>query len=307
MKEILLNPQLWAATLAMATPLALPALGGTFSERSGVVNIAMEGIMLIAAFFAVLFAHLTGSAWIGLLGAIVIGVLVSLIFAWAAVSLAADQVILGMAINIFASGFTAYLLNTIFGFSGTPTNTPMLPTINIPGLSSIPFVGKVLSGHSVVVYLMIILLFIANYFLFHTNLGLRIRAVGENPEAAETAGINVIKLRYLGVSLGGIFSAIGGAYLSIGVLNGFSTDMTSGRGYIALAAMIFGKWTPFGSFGAALLFGFATALSMQLQDTTISKNIIMMLPYILTVLALVGVGGKSISPAADGVPYTPKK
>lgn len=307
MKDVLLNPQLWAATLAMATPLALPALGGTFSERSGVVNISMEGIMLIAAFFAVVFAHITGSAWIGLLGAIIVGALMSLIFAWAAVTLTADQVILGMAINIFASGFTAYLLNTIYGFSGTPTDTPMLPNINIPGLKSIPFVGQVLSGHSIVVYLMIILLFVSNYFLFHTNLGLRLRAVGENPEAAETAGINVIKLRYLGVALSGILSAIGGAYLSIGALNGFSTDMSSGRGYIALAAMIFGKWTPFGSFGAALLFGFATALSMQLQNTAFSKNIIMMLPYILTILALVGVGGKSVAPAADGVPYTPKK
>lgn len=307
MKDVLLNPQLWAATLAMATPLALPALGGTFSERSGVVNISMEGIMLIAAFFAVVFAHMTGNAWIGLLGAIIVGTLMALIFAWAAVTLTADQVILGMAINIFASGFTAYLLNTMYGFSGTPTDTPMLPNINIPGLKNIPFVGQVLSGHSVIVYLMIILLFVSNYFLFHTNLGLRLRAVGENPEAAETAGINVIKLRYLGVALSGILSAIGGAYLSIGALNSFSPDMSSGRGYIALAAMIFGKWTPFGSFGAALLFGFATALSMQLQNTAFSKNIIMMLPYILTILALVGVGGKSVAPAADGVPYTPKK
>ncbi|WP_029688981.1 ABC transporter permease [Thermoanaerobacter sp. A7A] len=307
MKEVLLNPQLWAATLAMATPLALPALGGTFSERSGVVNIAMEGIMLIAAFFAVVFAHATGSAWLGLLGAMIVGLIVALIFAWAAVSLTANQIILGMAINIFASGITAYLLNTMYGFTGTPTDTPMLPTIDIPGIKNIPFLGQVLSGHSVVVYLMIIILFISDYFLFHTNLGLRLRAVGENPEAAETAGIDVIKLRYLGVALSGILSAMGGAYLSIGALNSFNPDMTSGRGYIALAAMIFGKWTPFGSFGAALLFGFATALSMQLQNTAFSKNIIMMLPYILTILALVGVGGKSVPPAADGVPYTPKK
>jgi simple sugar transport system permease protein len=183
----------------------------------------------------------------------------------------------------------------------------MLPTIEIPGIKDTPFLGQVLSGHSVIVYLMIIILFISNYFLFHTNLGLRLRAVGENPEAAETAGINVIKLRYLGVALSGILSAMGGAYLSIGALNSFIPDMTSGRGYIALAAMIFGKWTPFGSFGAALLFGFATALSMQLQNTAFSKNIIMMLPYIVTILALVGVGGKSVPPAADGVPYTPKK
>ncbi|MGB9678763.1 MAG: ABC transporter permease [Thermoanaerobacteraceae bacterium] len=305
--DILLNPQLWAATLAMATPLALPALGGTFSERSGVVNIAMEGIMLIAAFFAVVFSYLTGNAWLGLLGAIIVGIITALIFAWAAVSLTADQIILGMAINIFASGITAYLLNTMYGFTGTPTSTPMLPTIDIPVLDKIPFLGGVLSGHSVIVYLMLILLILADYFLFHTNLGLRIRAVGENPEAAETAGINVIKLRYLGVGLSGFFSALGGAYLSIAALNSFSPDMTNGRGYIALAAMIFGKWTPFGSFGAALLFGFATALSMQLQNTALSKNIIMMLPYILTILALVGVGGKSVAPAADGVPYTPKK
>lgn len=261
----LLRPDLWAATLAMATPIALPALGGTYSERSGVVNIAMEGIMLIGAFFGVLFAYYSNSAWVGLLGALIMGALISVLFAYVTVNLSADQVIVGMGINIFAAGLTAFLLNTIFGYGGTPRTTPALPNITLPGISNIPLVGPILGSQNVVVYLMLILVVASHYFLFHTNLGLRLRAVGENPQAADTAGLNVRKLRYLGVIIGGMLSSLGGVYLSLGLLNSFEVNMSGGRGYIALAAMIFGKWTPLGSLGAALLFGFAMALSMVLQ------------------------------------------
>ncbi|MEZ0537341.1 ABC transporter permease [Caldicellulosiruptoraceae bacterium PP1] len=305
--SIFANPYLWASTIAMATPLALPAIGGTFSERSGVVNISMEGIMLISAFSSAAFAGYFHNAWLGLLMGVLSGMLISAIFAWAAARMYANQVVLGMAFNIFASGITAYLFNAIYGPTGTPSDTPKIPDINIPIIDSIPFIGKILSGQNAIVYIMFILIILAQWFLFKTTLGLRIRAVGENPEAAETAGINVVRMKYIGVILGGAFSALGGAYLAIGVLNSFSPEMSSGRGYIALAAMIFGKWTPVGSFLAAILFGFATALSYSLQNFAISKNLIMMLPYIVTILALVGIGGKSVAPAADGVPYRPKK
>ncbi|WAM37123.1 ABC transporter permease [Caldicellulosiruptor acetigenus] len=305
--SIFTNPYLWASTIAMAVPLALPAIGGTFSERAGVVNISMEGIMLISAFVSVAFSAYFHNAWLGLLAGVISGILVAYIFAWAAAKMYANQIVLGMAFNIFASGITAYLFNAIYGPEGTPFDTPKLPDVRIPVIDRIPVIGQILSGQNVMVYIMFVLIILSQWFLFKTTIGLRLRAVGENPEAAETAGIDVVKMKYLGVILGGAFSALGGAYLSIGVLNSFSPEMSSGRGYIALAAMIFGKWTPVGSFLASLLFGFATALSYTLQESSISKNIIMMLPYVVTILALIGIGGKSVAPAADGIPYRPKK
>ncbi|CAM3825077.1 ABC transporter permease [Alicyclobacillus pomorum] len=305
--NILTNAQLWASTLAMAVPLALPAIGGTFSERTGVVNIAMEGIMLMGAFFGVAFSYWTGSAWVGLLCGLIMGGLLSAVFAWAAIRLAADQVVLGMAINIFAAGLTAFLLDTIFGFGGTPPQTPQLPTLSIPVLSSIPFIGAFFTNQSVLVYVMLVIVVLSHWFLFHTRIGLRMRSVGENPLAADTAGLNVWRLRYAGVIIGGVLSALGGVYLSLGILNSFDVNMTNGRGYIALAAMIFGKWTPLGSFAASLLFGFATALGIALQNHGISANLLGMLPYLLTILALAGLVGRSKAPAADGIPYNPQR
>jgi general nucleoside transport system permease protein len=306
--HVLLQPQLWASMLSLTVPLALPAIGGTFSERTGVVNISMEGIMLIGAFFAVAFSYWTGSPWIGLLCAMIMGAVVSAVFAWAAIHLAADQVVLGMAINIFAGGITAFLLDTVFGFNGTPVNTPSLPTVRIPGLEHVPFLGAVLSGQNVLMYIMLVIVVLSHWFLFHTRLGLRMRSVGENPLAADTAGLNVWRLRYTGVIIGGVLSAIGGAYLSIGILNSFDVNMTNGRGYIALAAMIFGKWTPFGAFGASLLFGFASALQIALQgNQAIPTDLLQMLPYALTIVALTGIVGRSSAPAADGIPYTPNR
>jgi simple sugar transport system permease protein len=305
--NILTSPELWTSTLAMAVPLALPAIGGTFSERTGVVNIAMEGIMLMGAFFSVAFSYWTGSAWIGLLCGVIMGVLLSAVFAWAAIRLAADQVVLGMAINIFAAGLTAFLLDTIFGLGGTPPETPQLPTVTIPGLSSIPFIGAFFTDQSILVYVMLVVVVLSHWFLFHTRIGLRMRSVGENPLAADTAGLNVWRLRYAGVLISGALSALGGAYLSIGLLNSFDVGMTNGRGYIALAAMIFGKWTPIGSFLASLLFGFATALGIALQGHHISANLLGMLPYLLTILALAGLVGRSRAPAADGIPYNPQR
>ncbi|MCL6452646.1 MAG: ABC transporter permease [Alicyclobacillus sp.] len=304
---VLANPQLWAGTLSLAVPLAFPAIGGTFSERTGVVNIAMEGIMLVGAFFAVACSHWTGSAWLGLLAAMAAGGLVSWVFAWAAIRIAADQVVLGMAINFFGAGITAFLLNTIFGYNGTPTTTPSLPMVTIPALAHVPVLGWFFHQQSILVYLMLAVVIASHWFLFHTRLGLRMRAVGENPLAADTLGLNVWRLRYTGVIIGGILSAVGGAYLSIGILNSFDVNMTNGRGYIALAAMIFGKWTPFGSFGAALLFGFASSLGNALQGNQVPTDLLAMLPYALTILALAGLVGRSTAPAADGIPYLPNR
>ena len=301
------DPEIWAATLSMAVPLALPAIGGTFSERTGVVNIAMEGIMLIGAFFAVTFSYWTGSAWLGLLAALICGGLTAAALAWGAIRVSADQTVLGMGINIFAAGLTTFLLNTLFGFNGTPINTPKLPNVSIPGLDKIPYIGVIFQNQSILVYIMIVLVIVSHWFLFHTRLGLRMRSVGEHPLAADTLGINVWRIRYFGVILSGLFSALGGAYLSIGVLNGFTANMTNGRGYIALAAMIFGKWTPLGSFGAALIFGFSTALGIVLQGQGISSNLLQMIPYALTILALAGLVGRAVAPAADGIPYDPRR
>jgi len=301
------NPELYASTLALATPLALPALGGTFSERTGVVNIAMEGNMLVGAFFGVMIAAATHSSWLGLLAGALAGGILSLSLAWAAIRLQANQVVVGMAVNLFAAGITAFLFNTVYGANGTPTNTPFLPTVTIPGVYQIPFIGPILGQQNILVYIMLLLVIVSHYVLFHTTLGLRMRAVGEHPEAADTVGVNVARLRYLGVFLGGVLAGLGGVFLSIGLLNSFDVGMTDGRGYIALAAMIFGKWTPFGSLGAALLFGFATALSFALQGIGISSNLVAMLPYALTIIALTGLIGRSRPPAADGIPYAPTK
>ncbi len=301
------NPELYASTLAMATPLALAALGGTFSERTGVVNIAMEGIMLVGAFFGVMIAVLTHSSLLGLLAGMVAGIITSLALAWPAIRLQSDQVIIGMAINVFAGGLTAFLLNTVYGYNGTPTNTPFLPTITIPGLVKIPFLGQVIGQQNLLVYVMLILVVVGHYVLFHTNIGLQMRAVGEHPEAAATVGVSVVNIRYLGVSIGGMLSGMAGVYLSLGLLNGFDVNMTNGRGYIALAAMIFGKWTPFGSLLSSLLFGFAIALSISLQGYQVSANLVGMLPYVLTIVALTGIIGRSRAPLADGIPYEPSK
>jgi len=301
------NPELYASTLALATPLALPALGGTFSERTGVVNIAMEGNMLVGAFFGVMVAAFSHSPWLGLVVGMLAGGVLSLILAWTAIRLRSDQVVIGMALNLFASGLTAFLFNTVFGANGTPTNTPFLPTWTIPGIAQIPFVGQIIGQQNVLVYLMLLLVIASHFVLFHTTLGLRMRAVGEHPEAADTVGISVASMRYLGVFIGGLLSGLGGVFLSIGLLNSFDIGMIDGRGYIALAAMIFGKWTPLGSLGAALLFGFASALSYALQGAGISSNLVAMLPYVLTIVALAGLIGRSRPPAADGIPYAPTK
>ncbi|MBM7614054.1 ABC transporter permease [Alkaliphilus hydrothermalis] len=238
------------ATLRSATPLIITAIGGLISERSGIINIALEGKMLIGAFTAVVVSYYTGNPWFGVLGAIVAGGLMALIHGIVSIKYKANQVVSGTAINILAGGLTVFLLQIIFGVAGTS-----------PQVAKLPSWGR----FHPLVYFAILLVFLTHYVIYYTPWGLRLRAVGEHPSAADTVGINVIRMRYIAVVISGMLAGLAGAALSIGGLNVFVKGMTTGRGFIALAAMIFGKWTPIGALGASLLFGFADALQMRLQ------------------------------------------
>src|SRR6266852_9215456 len=260
--HLLLTANLWQATLAAAVLLLLPALGGVVSERSGVVNIAMEGMMLTGAFFGVVADLALHNPWLATGVAMLAGALMASIHAIVSIRFRADQIVSGIAINIFAGGLTVFLVNRIYGLQdvGHVGQSELLPYINIPVLDQIPFFGKVLFQQNVVVYAALVLLVLTHVVLFRTRLGLRIRAVGEHPQAADTAGINVYFIRYSAVISSGLLSGLAGAFLAIGVGNTFVPNMTDGRGYIALAAMIFGKWRPLGAFVACLIFGLGQAI-----------------------------------------------
>ncbi|TMF69120.1 MAG: ABC transporter permease [Chloroflexi bacterium] len=305
--RLLFTANLWQATLAAAVLLLLPALGGVISERSGVVNIAMEGMMLTGAFFAVVADLAWHNAWLATGVAVLAGALMATIHAVVSIQFRADQIVSGIAINIFAAGLTVFLVNRIYGIQdiGHVTPSESLPYINVGGLDQIPFVGKVLFQQNVVVYMALVLLVLVHVVLFRTRLGLRIRAVGEHPQAADTAGINVYLIRYSAVITSGLLSGLAGAFLAIGVSNTFVPNMTDGRGYIALAAMIFGKWTPVGAFIACVIFGLGEAIYDNNSIIHVSPYLLSMLPYILTLVVLAGLVGRSTPPAADGLPYVP--
>lgn len=303
--HLLLTANLWQATLAAAVLLLLPALGGVISERSGVVNIAMEGMMLTGAFFGVVAALAWHNVWLATGVAMIAGGLMALIHAVVSIRFRADQIVSGIAINIFAAGLTVYLVNRIYGIQdvGHINENGLLPNINVPGLDQIPFIGQVLFQQNVIVYVALVLMVLMHLLLFRTRLGLRIRAVGEHPQAADTAGINVYAIRYGAVITSGLLSGLAGAFLAIGVSNTFVPNMTDGRGYIALAAMIFGKWTPFGAFIACLIFGLGQAIYDNNSIIHVSPYLLSMLPYLLTLIVLAGLVGRSTPPAADGLPY----
>ncbi len=306
--HVLLTADLWRATLEAAALLLLPALGGVISERSGVVNIAMEGMMLTGAFFAVVADLAWHNPWLAALVGIVAGGLMALIHAVVSIRFRADQIVSGIAINIFAAGLTLFLVQRIYGLQdvGHVGQSELLPYINVPVLDQIPFLGRVLFQQNVVVYAAIVVLVVVQLMLFRTRLGLRIRSVGEHPQAADTAGINVYAIRYGAVITSGLLSGLAGAFLAIGISNTFVPNMTDGRGYIALAAVIFGKWTPIGAFVACLIFGFGQAIYDANSVIHVSQYLLSMLPYLLTLVVLAGVVGRSIPPAADGVPYAPE-
>src|SRR5690348_4707906 len=305
--HLLLTANLWQATLAAAVLLLLPSLGGVTSERSGVVNIAMEGMMLTGAFVAVYADLHLHNAWLATLFAMFAGGLMALIHAVVSIRFRADQIVSGIAINIFATGITVFLINRFYGLQDVGHVPPaeLLPNLQIPLLDQIPFLGRVFFQQNVIVYVALILLVLIHVLLFRTRLGLRIRAVGEHPEAADTAGINVYRLRYGAVISSGLLSGLSGAFLAIGISNTFVPNMTDGRGYIALAAMIFGKWTPLGAFIACLIFGLGEAVYANNSTIHISPYLLSMLPYVLTLVVLAGLVGRSIPPAADGLPYVP--
>jgi len=296
--QVVVWSALLSATLVWATPLTFAAIGGMFSERSGVVNIGLEGMMLAGAFFAALGTDKFGHWYMGLLTAAVAGAAFAAVHAVMAIQLRADQIVSGTAINFLALGVTGYFFIDIYGENGTPGDLSRIPDVNIG------FLGSVFGHLNLMIWVSFVLLIVAHITLFRTPIGLRIRSVGEHPRAADTVGISVYATRYAAVILSGTLAALGGAYLSIGYLGSFSENMTAGRGFIALAAVIFGNWRPFGAFGAALLFGGSTALSFRLAQPWGNASVLFQaLPYVLTLIAVTGVIGRAIPPAAVGRPY----
>ncbi len=298
-----INAPVLAATIRMATPLIFTAMGGIFSERSGIINIGLEGMMLTGAFMGMLVTFFTGNPWVGLVGALLSGGVVGLIHAVAAIRYKVDQVVSGTAINIFAVGFTVFMLRQVFDVAGTSPAVARIHSISIPLVHRIPVVGEIIGMQNPMVYMALVLVVLVHLFLFRTVWGLRLRAVGEHPRAADTVGINVFRTRYLAVVTSGALAGLGGAYLSIAHLSRFGDGMTAGRGFIALAAMIFGKWTPVGALGASLLFGFADAVQIRLQEVGIPRHFVQMVPYILTMVALAGFIGRATPPRSLGKPY----
>ena len=287
------------ATLRQSTPLVLGALCGLFGERAGVINIGIEGQMLLAAFLAFLANHYTGNLFLATGIGILAGAFLGLFLAFMSVTLKMDQIIAGTVINILAFGLTGY-------FYQTGLTTPgKFQSLALGPLAEIPLIGPVLFDNPPITYLTLILVFVSHYIIFHTRWGLRTRAVGEHPRAADTVGINVYKVRYVNVILGGVFAGLAGAFLTLESVGSFERAMTNGRGFLALAIMIFGKWTPLGSWGAALLIGLAYALNTQFQflGLEIPPQFIGMLPYLLTIVVLAGLVGRARPPAADGIPY----
>ena len=306
--EQLIGAGVLAATLRLATPIALAALGGVISERAGVVNIALEGCMLVGAFFGVLAADRTQNVVIALLVAMAVGAALAALHAFAAITLRSDQIVSGMALNILALGLTSYLDYQFYGNTGTPADLAGVPALELAPIAAITFVGDVLGRQNAIVWVTFGLVVVLQLFLFRTVPGLRLRAVGEHPRAADTLGIAVRETRYWAVLASGTLAAIGGAYLSLSVAHSFTDGMTGGRGFIGLAAMIFGRWTPVGAFIASLIFGYGTALSVSLQgasigDVRVPVQLLSTLPYVLTILAVAGFVGRSRPPAADGLPY----
>jgi ABC-type uncharacterized transport system permease subunit len=303
LERVVVWSALFAAMLRYATPLIFASLGGLFSERSGVINIALEGMLLTGAFFAVLGADLTGTWYLGVVIGMAAAGLLALIHAVFSVSLRADQIVSGTALNFLAFGLTTYLYLNRYGKQGTPTDLPEVPDVHLPVIEDIPFFGDIFGQVNLLIWLGLALVVVTWVVVFRTPPGLRLRAAGENPLAAETAGLSVVRTRYLAVVTSGVLAGAGGAYLSIGFVHSFSQNMTVGKGFIALAALIFGRWRPGGALMAALLFGFSTALAQRLPVFSPSAaTLFQALPYVLTLIAVAGVVGRSIPPAAIGRP-----
>jgi len=298
----------WSAVIAsgltFATPLIFAALGGIISERSGVVNIGLEGMMLMGCYFGIYGADITSSWVLGLAIGMAAGALTGLVHAYFSISLRANQVVSGTAINLLAVGLTGFLFVAHYGDNGTPGTLPQVPNVTLPGIDHVAFFGGAIGTTNVLTWVSLLLVPVVWWFLFRTRAGLRLRAIGEQPRAASTVGLKVIATRYAAVIASGAFAAAGGVYLADGFDGSFNFDMTSGRGFIALAAVIFGKWNPFGALAAALLFGLSTSLAFRMEtfSQTLS-TLFQALPYVITLIAVAGVIGRSRPPAASGIPY----
>jgi simple sugar transport system permease protein len=312
LSDVITWSTLVSLTLVFMTPLLFAGLGGMFSERSGVVNIGLEGMMLMGAFFGVWGADKTGSWVAGIFIGILSGALLALVHAVFSIHVRSDQIVSGTAINFLALGITGYAYNDIYGSNGTPGNVPPVPNFSLHWLGSIPpqrlgnFLEASLTGINLMTIIALALVPLTYFALFKTALGLRIRSCGEHPRAADTVGINVYAVRYGAVVLSGALAACGGVFLSIGYVHSFTENMTAGRGFIALAALIFGNWRPVGVLMATLLFGFCNALAPQLENVPQWSNystLFSALPYLVVLFAVAGVIGRSTPPAAVGRPY----
>jgi simple sugar transport system permease protein len=301
----ILVPGLLVGSLALSTPLIFGALGGVISERVGVVNVAIEGQLLGGAFVSAVVASITGSLWVGLVSALVAGAVVSMVLAVFSIRYLVDQVIVGVVLNVLVTGLTSFFYSEVLTNSPDLNKGLRFTTLDIPGLSAIPLIGPLLFQQNIVVYLMYVAVAAVFFGLFKTRWGLRLRAVGEHPQAADTVGIKVNVTRFWNVSLAGAIAGLGGAFFTLGDLGPFQKEMTSGAGYIALAAVIFGRWDPLRATLAALLFGFASNLQnvLSVVGSPVPSEFMLMLPYVVTILAVAGLVGQSRGPAASGKPY----
>lgn len=291
-------------TIATSTPLILAALGGVVSERAGVVNIGIEGMILLGAFFGMMGSFYTGNAWVGVVMAMLAGALMALVHAFISVTCAGNQPVSSTGIILFSAGITSYGINVMFGRSGNSDPVAFLPRTAI--FEKIPVVGPYMANYSPIVYMGFLLFFLVYYVTYHTPLGLRLKTVGENPIVADSLGIDVRRLRYGAVVVSGLLAGLAGGYLSLGQMNIFQDGMSAGRGYLALAAVIMGRWKPQGAFFAALFFSFFDALSLQLQmmqNIPISHEFIQLIPYVATLGVLAFSPGKGAAPASNGKPY----
>ncbi|MHA1908861.1 MAG: ABC transporter permease [Candidatus Thorarchaeota archaeon] len=310
--NILLTAWLISASLQMATPLILAALGGMFSERSGIVNIALEGIMLMGAFAAVAATYFTDNPWLGVFVAIAAGGVLALMHAIICVKYKGDHIVSGTGILLFAAGFTTLMLEVIWDRKGVSESVTQLPEVSVDALAGDPFINAAFNNHSPITFIAIIMVVVSWYVLYRTPLGLRIRASGEDPSTLDTAGVNVSWIRVIGVLLSGLLAGLAGAYLSIGFGSAFGKAMTSGKGFIALAALIFGNWTPGGVLGAGLFFGFLDGLQFAIQLAPAFAWLeqytafVQIIPYVLVVVALAGIR-KSRAPKGIAIPYEKEK
>jgi ABC-type uncharacterized transport system permease subunit len=295
-----------AASLRLAGPVLLAALGETFAERSGVLNVGIEGTILLGALASFLTDYATGSVWLSLFAAMCTGIVFNLLLAWMYVTVRASQVVVGLVFNVLAIGIAATVYRRALGESSSPQSVAMFAPLHVPGLSDLPWVGPVLFGQTSLLYLTLLLVGVAHFVLFRTSFGLALRAAGENPSAADAAGISVGRMRYIGVLIGGATAGMAGAYLVLAQIGLFRESIVSGQGFIALGIVIFGRWNPWKAALAALVFGACDALqlSLQLGGGNVPSQLLASLPYLVTILAISGLfGGRAVQPAALMVPY----